>query len=143
MDAATEQEVRGVSEMSIAVKLLSGEHAGKTAVMPGSVNPMELLGGLGRAGTKWVVDFTNATSDEALDWGGADMMGRVLAALSHGRRVRFQDDVWNPVQDSEILTKAVGEIQDAIASSGMTVCVDIDDDSGVTIGVQGSEHEVQ
>jgi len=48
--------------------------------------------------------------------------GWILAA----RCVRFQGNVLHPT---------VGEIEDTISPSGMTVCVELDDDSGVTIGV--------
>jgi hypothetical protein len=47
---------------------------------------------------------------KVLDWGGADMVGRIPAALSHGRRIRFQDNVGHMAKKVYGIEKIIREI---------------------------------
>jgi hypothetical protein len=131
--------------MTISVTVLTGRHAGKTGVMPDNVDPLALLGGFAKEDIRWELNWTDATHSERMEWGRADMVGRILAALYHGRYVRFELPTdtreWRldnppaltfPVSSNEA-AQVVGEIEDTIAYSGRYVTVGKDDEAGVTI----------
>jgi len=126
----------------ITVKALSGPHAGKYRVVPEGFDPMGLLTEFASKDWKWSVDFTQATQTELFEWGRADMVARVLAALKHGRSVQFQDTEYR-VERPEDLSHVAGEVEDAIAYSGLMVKVESDDENGVIIGIGGTEHPMQ
>ena len=126
----------------ITVKALSGPHAGKDRVVPEGFDPMGLLTEFASKDWKWSVDFTQATQSELFEWGRADMVARVLAALKHGRSVWFQDTEYR-VERPEDLSHIAGEVEDAIAYSGLMVKVESDDENGVIIGIGGTEHPMQ
>ena len=120
--------------MSISVTVLTGQYAGKTAIMPDNIKPLRLLVRFAKQDVRWGIDYTKATTEEAQEWSRADMAARIIAALSHGRIVRFLYYEWAPTNLDEI-NKAVEEIEDAIGHSGTNVYVETDDETGVTIGV--------
>ena len=126
----------------IKVAVLSGPHIGKERVVPEGFDPIGLLTEFASKDWKWSVDFTQATQSELLDWGRADMVARILAALQHGRSVRFQDTEYR-VEKLEDLPRVAGEVEDAIAYSGLMVKVESNNDEGVTIGIGGTEHPMQ
>jgi hypothetical protein len=133
---------QGGSAMSILVSILTGKYAGRTATMPDDVNPAELLGGLAKVDIKWKIDYEEADYNEMIEWGKADMVARIIAALTHGRIVRFQDTEWESVSINES-TKSVWEIEKAIVCAGMHVYVDVDDEKGVTITGYSPERKIQ
>jgi hypothetical protein len=126
----------------IKITALSGPHAGKDRVVPEGFDPMGLLTEFASKDWKWSVDFTQATQTELFEWGRADMVARILTALQHGRSVRFQDTEYR-VERPEDLPHVAGEVEDAIAYSGLMVKVESDDSDGVTIGVGSTEHPMQ
>jgi hypothetical protein len=126
----------------IKVAVLSGPHIGKERVVPEGFDPIGLLTEFASKDWKWSVDFTQATQSELLDWGRADMVARILAALQHGRSVWFQDKEYR-VEKLEDLPRVAGEVEDAIAYSGLMVKVESNNDEGVTIGIGGTEHPMQ
>ena len=126
----------------IKVTALSGPHAGKKRVVPEGFDPMGLLTEFASKDRKWSVDFSQATQSELFEWGRADMVARILAALQHGRSVQFQDTEYR-VERLEDLPHVAGEVEDAIAYSGLMVKVESDDSDGVTIGVGSTEHPMQ
>jgi hypothetical protein len=142
--------------MTISVIVLTGQYAGETKVMPENLSALELLGCFANEDIKWEIDFEEATVNETLEWSRADMVSRILAALFHGRQVRFEHAAstrqWRledcstaltlPVSGNEAV-QVVGEIHDAISDSGMNVYIAVDDDTGVTIGTHGTEHKLQ
>jgi hypothetical protein len=132
--------------MTISVTVLTGQSAGKTAVMPDNVDPLALLVAFAKEDVHWEVNWTEATPSELTEWARADVVGRILAALYHGRYVRFELPVgtreWRldnppgltiPVHGDEA-RQVVGEIEDLISVSGNNVHVLEDSDKGVTIG---------
>jgi hypothetical protein len=126
----------------IKITALSGPHVGKERVVPEGFDPMGLLTEFASKDWKWSVDFSRATQAELFDWGRADMVARILAALQHGRSVWFQDVEYR-VEKLEDLPHVAGEVEDTIAYSGLMVKVESDDSDGVAIGVGGTEHPIQ
>lgn len=126
----------------IKITALSGPHIGKERVVPEGFDPMSLLSEFASRDWKWSVDFSQATQSELLEWGRADMVARILAALQHERSVWFQDVEYR-VEKLEDLPRVAGEVEDAIAFSGLMVKVESDDSDGVTIGVGGTENLIQ
>ncbi len=126
----------------IKIKALSGPHAGKERVVPEGFDPMGLLTEFASKDWKWSVDFTQATQTELFDWGRADMVASILAALQYGRSVWFQNMEYR-VEKLEDLPRVAGEVEDAIAYSGLMVKVESDDENGVIIGIGGTEHPMQ
>ncbi len=126
----------------IKITALSGPHAGKVRVVPEGFDPMGLLTEFASKDWKWSVDFSQTTQSELLEWGRADMVARILAALQHGRSVWFQDAEYR-VEKLEDLPRVAGEVEDAIAYSGLMVKVESDNKSGVTIGAGGTENLIQ
>jgi hypothetical protein len=124
--------------MTISITILTGEYAGRTAVMPSDINPVELLGKFAKEDIKWEIGYDDATAEEMVDSRRADMVARILAALYHKRSVKFEDMEWKPVSPEQI-TRAVGEIEDAIVYSGMNFYIERDNEEGVTlVGVHGT-----
>jgi hypothetical protein len=126
----------------IKITALSGPHAGKDRVVPEGFDPMGLLTEFSSRDWKWSVDFSQATQSELFDWGRADMVARILAALQHGRSVWFQGTEYR-VERTEDLPHVAGEVEDAIAYSGLMVKVESDNDDGVSIGIGGTEFPMQ
>jgi hypothetical protein len=126
----------------IGLKILSGPHSGKTRTVPTHLEPGELLGELAKEDCRWQIDFTEAIPEERLLWGRADMVFRILAALLHGRGVWFEGVEYRAHQLSQV-PEVAGAVEDAVAYSGMMVCVESDDETGVKIGTRGTEHRMQ
>lgn len=131
----------------VRIRILSGPYAGRERTSDkarlAGIDPQVLLTDLARQGYRWAVDFSDASEEEALEWGLADMVGRILAAAMDGRAVRFMGRRWNftgiDFASSEAQTM-VGEIEDAIVYSGRNIGVLIDDwVSDLVIGVRGYE----
>ncbi len=127
----------------ITITALTGPHAGKIREVPTDfLDPLSLLQEFAKNDWKWDIDWTNATEEEAFIWGRADMVGRILAALLHGRTVWFQGTeycVTNPAELEQVLS----EVEDVIVESGFNVAVESDDANGVRIGIRGTELPMQ
>lgn len=126
----------------IKITALSSPHSGKTRVVPADVDAMELLTQFAKADWRWSIDFSNASEQEVFEWGRADMVARILAALLHGRSIWFLGKEYF-AQNQADLPKVIGAVEDAIAYSGLMVQVKSDDENGVIIGTGGTEHPVQ
>lgn len=126
----------------IKLTAVTGPHAGKVREVPEEYDPQALLREFARHDWKWQVYFSEATENETLLWGRADMVARILAALTHGRSVFFEGAEYRVTASHDLAAK-VGEVEDAIAYSGLMVTVVRDDDKGVFIGTVGTEHSVQ
>jgi hypothetical protein len=103
-------------------------------------DPSELIMDLVRQGYVWDIDWSRATEQETFLWGQADMVGRILRALSDGRPVFFQGTEYRATP--ETIKEVAGQVEDAIANSGYMVVVEADDEQGVRIGIRGTEHPV-
>ena len=129
----------------IIIRILSGPHAGKERVVRDNmyegaeINPLRLLQQLVRLGSRWHVDFSEATRDEILEWGMADMVNRIMRAFVEGRPVFFQDKRYQ-ASSIEEARRLSGEVEDAIVYSGHHVVVARDDENGVLIETGQREH---
>lgn len=126
----------------ITMTALSGSHAGKVREVPEGFDPRGLLTEFAGHDWKWRVDYSAATHGELLEWGRADMVARILAAVLHSRTVTFDGTTYY-AERLEDLERVIGEVEDAIADSGYMVRVKRDDDEGVVIGTGGTEHPMQ
>lgn len=126
----------------IKLQALSGPYTGSVREVPNGMPPMNLLTEFASNDWKWSVDFSQATQSELLDWRRAEMVARILAALQHGRSVWFQDTEYR-VEELEDLLRIAGDIEDAIAYSGLMVQVESDNENGVVIGDGGTESPIQ
>lgn len=127
----------------VKLTLTSGPYAGRSREFKGevaddgsAVPAIELLGSLVEHGWSWKVEIDSASAEEALVWGRADMVVRILRAITCGRPVWVLSRRFEPVGDLE---QVVGEIEDAIVTSGRMVYVLSDDEHGVVVGAHGYE----
>lgn len=127
----------------IKMTALTGPHAGKTNKVPADVNPSELLNQFASEDWKWKLDFTQASEQELLEWGQANLIARVLASILHGRSVWLQGVEYR-VKNPEEASLIVDEVEKAIEYSGvMFIKITSDDENGVVIGTVGTEYPVQ
>ena len=119
----------------IKVKVLSGQYAGQTRVVPPNVSARDLLGDFIAKRITWSIDYENATSEESFEWGRQDMACRILRALRAGLPVVFREEVYQlrDIADFDQLAELVGRVEDAVADSGRVVALGYDDERGVLI----------
>lgn len=117
----------------VKMTLLTGPYAGVTRDVTNQ-NPRELLGSVYAHGWEWEIDYSVASEEETLAWGGQDMALRCVRALQHGRTVTFLGKKYN-----EFSEEVVGELEDAIVNSNRMVKIVRDDDTGVIIEAFGYE----
>jgi len=91
-------------------------------------------------GSRWEIDYSQATSNEAFEWGRQDMAVRVVRALAEGRTVFFQAVEYRAATRDDVVLVS-GQIEDAIVAGGYLVIVEYDDERGVSIGVH-PEHRL-
>jgi hypothetical protein len=132
----------------IIIKIVSGPHAGKSRRIQNGkyrgteISPVALLDQLFQIGSRWEIDYRRATADEALEWGRADLMMRIVRALMEKRSVTFLGTAYR-VNSSDEVPAIAQQVEDAISTSGFNVTVEHDDETGVLIGTLGTEHRVQ
>jgi len=119
----------------IQITALTGPHAGKVRDATGFPNPLELLREFAEHDWKWRIDWSRATTEEAFQWGVADLASRIMAALLHERAVWFRDVEYRARTPADI-QRVAGVVEDAITESGHMVTVESDDDHGVRIGTK-------
>jgi len=121
----------------VFMTLLNGPFANRKRDVTRAV-PAELIAELTRDQTKWLLDLAQADHIQRLEWAKADMGGRILDALLHGRPVRFNKRIYMAASPEEY-AEVGGRLEDAIFESGYNVFVEADDESGVTIGIHSKE----
>lgn len=113
----------------VKLKLLTGpEQTGEEITQTGE-DPSSLLIQMGRQNLQWEIDLSHASEEEMLEWGRADLTGRIVRALSHGRAVWFLGHEFRGFNE-ETLTV----LEETISSSGLHVAVENDDEQGLVIG---------
>ena len=131
----------------IQIKILSGPYAGQSKtsadIAADDVDPVALTVELACQKWWWEFDWSDATPEEYVLWGRADMVGRLIAAAITGRAVRFMGQRWSfaglefASDEAQLL---LGAIEDSISGSGRNVVVLTDDWVGdLVIGVRGYE----
>lgn len=104
----------------IKFQALSGPYVGEKRDIPQGINPMNLLTEFSSKDWKWSIDFSQATQQELFEWGRADMITRILAALQYGRSFWFQNTEYRAEK-----------------------LVESDDSKGIIIGVGDTESPIQ
>jgi hypothetical protein len=130
----------------IALTVLTGRHAGKTATMSYQIDPLRTLGRFAKSDVRWRVDYKKATHSEHVEWSRADIVGRILGALYHGRPVMFDTPkgIWewqvdkprggNQLVSGQQALAVVNEIVEIISDNVMTIYIVSDDHTGIIIG---------
>jgi hypothetical protein len=117
----------------IKIKILSGPYAdqertGEETAQLG-IDPQKLLAEMGYQNVRWEVDFSQASPQENLEWGRADLVGRIVRALSHERGVWFHGHEFRGFSDEMMVM-----LEETISNSGLQVAVERDDEDGLVIG---------
>ncbi len=119
--------------------MITGRFAGQVREIPPTTDPMELFGFCARENWAWEVEWASATStQEKFVWGRADMVGRCLRALLHGRPV-FLSGKRYAAKGTDAAGVVAGQLEDAIVNSGTNVRVGSDDEDGVVIELCSDE----
>jgi hypothetical protein len=122
----------------IKITLTSGPFAGKTRVMPASMDPAEMFASLVRHGWTWEADYSAGTEEEVFLWFRAEMVARAIRALTAGLPVRFLDREYR-VGAGDDLLQVAQDLEDAIVASRRLIVIDSDDEQGLVVGVRGFE----
>ena len=112
----------------ISIKCIGGPHNGVVRTPPSNVKPFGLLRDMVDNGWGWEIDFSQASREETIAWGGGDLMARAYRAVKNRRIVNFLGTEYT----------SVGELQafeDALVNSGYDVQVEHDDESGLQINI--------
>lgn len=110
----------------IKIKCLTGPYAGQIREAPENQNPLKVLVSMVELGWQWEIDFSLATRDETVAWGGADLMARAVRAVKEGRGAFFMGVEYSTMEDLQVF-------EDEIVSSGYYVQVASDDHNGLVI----------
>ncbi len=122
------------------IQFLTGDRAGTEQEVPDSTDPLEAISFCVQNGWEWEVIWTSARdAQETFAWARADMVGRCLRALLHGRPVFFNGKTY-AVTGPDPAGIVAGQLEDAIVNSGANVKVGSDDEDGVVIEL-GSDEE--
>lgn len=120
----------------IKLTIVTGPRADQTQIAEGPTmrgHPPEAVFGIFLQNEwHWVVDYSQATDEEAFIWFRQDLTCRMVLALKEGRPVHFQGETFTVFSEAE-----VGRLEDTIANSGFNVTIDRDDEEGLWIGVWG------
>ncbi len=131
----------------IAIKIVSGPHAGKRRVVRDGkhqgrkVDPLKLLRSLIGLGSRWEIEYTQADDNEAFEWGRIDYTARMFRALIERRPVYFMGVAY--LATPENLEHVLEVLETAIVQSGYTIRLEYDDERGVSIATGATEHKLQ
>lgn len=112
----------------IKIKCIGGPFDGKVRVVPEGLKPLELLVEMSHNGWGWEIDYSKASQEEVIAWGGADLMQRAVRAVENGRTVTFLGTEYSKIEELQ-------DFEDAIVYSGYMVRVAKDDDEGVVVDI--------
>ncbi len=112
----------------ISIKCIGGPHDGVVRTPPSDMKPFRLLRDVVDNGWSWEIDFSQATREEAIAWGGGDLMARAYRAVKNGRTVNFLGTEYTSVEELQAF-------EDALVNSGYDVQVAHDDESGLQINI--------
>lgn len=121
----------------VTVTFLSGPNAGRPRDVT-DADPHGFFAALLQQGWTWVVDYSGADETETHMWFRAELVARVIRALSTGKCVQFLDRTFQVLEGQEVLDVAQS-VEDAVVGSGRLVTIDSDDERGLVIGVRGYE----
>ncbi len=112
----------------ISVKCVGGQYDGKVQTPPSDMNPASLLFDMVNHGWGWEIDFSEASREEAIAWGGADLMARAYRAVRNGRIVTFLGTEYATIEELQAF-------EDALVDSGYEVQVTRDNEEGLEVQI--------
>ena len=112
----------------ISIKCIGGPHDNVVRTPQAEIKPVSTLFSMVDLGWGWEIDWANATREEVIAWGRADMAARAYRAVKNGRIVNFLGTEYSSVDQLQSLEKALLE-------SGYDVQIAQDDESGVEIAI--------
>lgn len=112
----------------IKITCVGGEYNGVERIPSFGTNPHALLQSMMEGGFGWIIDFSRATKEEVILWGGADLVARAVRAIKAGRPVSFLG-----IEYTEL--GQLKDFENAIVDSGYCVRVEHDDERGVVVGI--------
>ena len=112
----------------ISIKCIGGPYDGRVRTPPADFVPQHLLVEMVENGWGWEIDFSRASREETILWGGADLVARAYRAVKNGKSVVFLGVEYTRVED-------LSELEDALVNSGYEVKVARDDEEGLTIDI--------
>lgn len=110
----------------VKIKCLTGPHAGIVRTPSSNLEPAQVLGSMVNHGWHWEIDFSRASREEIIAWGGADLMARAIRAVQEGRGAFFMGEEYSSMDELQAF-------EDAIYYSGYMVHVASDDDDGLRV----------
>lgn len=112
----------------IQVRCIGGPYDGVVRTPPAEMRPISLLFDMVDKGWGWEIDFSHATSDEVIVWGGADLMARAYRAVRNGQPAVFLGVEYTSVEQLQAF-------EDAIVLSGYCIRVASDDKNGLVVEI--------
>ncbi len=112
----------------IQVRCVGGPYDGVVRTPPADMRPAILLFDMVELGWAWEIDFSQATRDEAIAWGRADLAVRAYRAVRNGRPVIFLGVEYTSVGELQVF-------EDAIVNSGYSIKVASDDQNGLVVDI--------
>jgi hypothetical protein len=105
----------------VKITILTGSRAGQTCMPPQNAEPVAVLGDMVEQDWQWEIDFSQASRDETIAWGGADLICRAVRAVKKGLPVTFMGVEYTTLNSLQ-------SFEDAMVESGYCVRVAFDDD---------------
>lgn len=112
----------------ILIKSLGGPLDKEVRTPPVGIQPLALLSGFVDCGWGWEIDFSQASREEVIAWGGAELLARAYRAVKNGKVVNFLGTEYTSVNELQTL-------EDDLVGSGWDICIASDDENGVQIDI--------
>jgi hypothetical protein len=126
---------------------VDGPHQGKTPLVDTrQINFNDVLQTFAQKDWGWSIEYRDINDPmDVIEIGRIDMVNRIVRALLHRRMVTVLGYVFGPATDEASFESLMGEVEDAIADSGMNVFIESDDNDrqGLVIAAHSPEHPIR
>lgn len=112
----------------ISIKCVGGPHDGAVQTPPAGMKPVHLLYSMVDHGWGWEIDFSRATREETIRWGGADLAARAFRAVQNGRPVSFLGVEYTT-------RESLQAFEDALVATSYEIKVVRDDETGLEVQI--------
>ncbi|MEO8637839.1 MAG: hypothetical protein ABI430_02985 [Candidatus Taylorbacteria bacterium] len=112
----------------ISVKCVGGPYNGVVWAVPREMNPSTLFHDLIEKESGWEIDLSQASREEAIAWGGADLIARAVRAVRKGLTANFMGTEYSTMEELQ-------SFEDAMVNSGYCVRVAQDDERGMVVDI--------
>ncbi len=112
----------------ILIKCIGGPNSGEVWEPSFQQPPIGHLFSLVNSGLGWEIDFSRASREETIAWGGADLMARAYRAVKNGRSVSFLGVEYTRENDLQAF-------EDALVDSRYDVQVARDNEEGLEVQI--------